>query len=102
MRFCLLCLFILLNFFSYSSKKHVPGINGLQNDSAVHKNNENVILHVKKATAPIKIDGLISEPDWETAEKILTQIKCPTVTRAWTWKDFCGACVRRSAIAGGS
>ena len=69
MRFCLIFLFILLNFLSYSSPKHFPGLKRLQNDSVVHKNNENYILHVKKATGPIKIDGLISEPDWKTAEK---------------------------------
>ncbi|HEX7583920.1 MAG TPA: hypothetical protein VF373_04475, partial [Prolixibacteraceae bacterium] len=69
MRFCLIFLFILLNVLSYSSPKHFPGLKRLQNDSVVHKNNENYILHVKKATGPIKIDGLISEPDWKTAEK---------------------------------
>ena len=69
MRFCLLSLFVFLNLFSYSENKHFPGIKKIQNDSVVHKNNENYILHVKKATAPIKIDGLISEPDWDTAEK---------------------------------
>lgn len=69
MRLCFLVLFIFLNLFSYSAKKHFPGIKGLQNDSVVHKNNENYILHVKKATGPIKIDGLISEPDWDKAEK---------------------------------
>ncbi|MDP2337698.1 MAG: DUF5916 domain-containing protein [Bacteroidota bacterium] len=69
MKFALLFLFLLLNLFSYSAKKHFPGIKGLQNDSVVHKKNENFILHVKKATGPIKIDGLISEPDWDKAEK---------------------------------
>lgn len=69
MRFCLLGLFLLLNFLSYSSIKHFPGIKRSQNDSVVHKNNENFILHVKRATGPIKIDGLISESDWKTAEK---------------------------------
>ena len=69
MRFFLLCFFLLLNFFSYSSTKHFRSIKKLPNDSVIQKNNENYILHVRKATAPIKIDGLISEPDWKTAEK---------------------------------
>jgi hypothetical protein len=69
MKRTLLCLFLFLDLFSYSSNNHFHGIKGIQNDSVVHKNNKNYILHVKKATAPIKIDGLISEPDWETAEK---------------------------------
>jgi len=69
MKSVLLVLFLLVNFFSYSTQKHFPGIKNLSNDSIVHKNNEDYILHIKKATAPIKIDGLISEPDWETAEK---------------------------------
>ena len=69
MRYCILGMFFLLNFLSYSAKNHFNGLKKNQNDSVVHKNNENYILHVKKATAPIKIDGLISEPDWESAEK---------------------------------
>ena len=69
MKFILLCLFLFLNILAHSSTKHIPGIKGMLNDSVVHKKNDNVILHVKKATAPIKIDGLISEPDWEKAEK---------------------------------
>lgn len=69
MKRTMLCLFLFLSLFSYSAKKHFPGIKSSQSDSIVHKNNENYILNVKKATAPIKIDGLISEPDWETAEK---------------------------------
>ena len=69
MKSVLFILLLLVNFFSYSTQKHFPGIKKLSNDSVVHKNNENYTLHIKKATAPIKIDGLISEPDWETAEK---------------------------------
>lgn len=40
-----------------------------QNDSLVHINNGNYILHIKKATGPIKLDGIFDEPDWKTAEK---------------------------------
>ncbi len=69
MRLILLALFVFLNMGSYSSERKFPTIKKLQQDSVVHKNNENVILNVKKATAPIKIDGLINEPDWEKAEK---------------------------------
>ena len=69
MRFCLSGLFLILNFLSYSSPKHFPGLKRLQGDSIVRKNNDNFILHVKKATGPIKVDGLISEPDWESAQK---------------------------------
>ncbi len=69
MRFSFFGLFLLLNIIAYSAEIQLPEIKGLKPDSAIHKNNENFILHVKKATAPIKIDGLISEPDWEKAEK---------------------------------
>lgn len=65
----LLCLFLFLTLYSYSENNEFPDIKGIQNDSVVYKNNENYILHVKKSTAPIKIDGLISEPDWDKAEK---------------------------------
>ena len=69
MKFVLFCLFFLLNTLAFSSTKHIHGIRGLRNDSVVHKNNENYILLVKKASGPIKLDGLISEPDWAKAEK---------------------------------
>ncbi|MBA4408747.1 MAG: hydrolase [Odoribacter sp.] len=69
MRTYFLGLFLLLYIFSHSTEKFIPGFKKSLSDSIVHKKNENYILRVKKATAPIKIDGLISEPDWETAEK---------------------------------
>ncbi len=69
MRFCLLSLFLLLNFISYPSARHFPGNKGLQNDSVVHTINENYVIHARKATGPIKIDGLFNEPDWGKAEK---------------------------------
>jgi hypothetical protein len=69
MRYCFLGLFLLLNLLTYSSDKNFPIFKGLKTDTVAHKNNENIILHVKKATGSIKIDGLISEPDWEKAEK---------------------------------
>jgi hypothetical protein len=69
MRFYILILFLFLNSHTYSSDRTFLAIKGLKIDSVVHKNNENYILHVKKASAPIKIDGLISEPDWDAAEK---------------------------------
>jgi len=69
MRFCLAGILLLLNFISYSYPKQFPGLKRVQSDSIVHKNNDNYILHVKKATGPIKIDGIISESDWKSAEK---------------------------------
>ena len=69
MKLCLFGLFIFLNLLSYSSSKKHPNLRGLKTDPAVNKKNSDFILHVKKAAEPIKIDGLISEPDWEVAEK---------------------------------
>ena len=69
MKLCLFGLFIFMNLLSYSSSKKHPNLRGLKTDLAVNKKNSDFILHVKKATEPIKIDGLISEPDWEVAEK---------------------------------
>jgi len=60
---------LMLNNFAFSSGKKYDSFKKSKADSVVHKYNENVILHVKKATAPIKLDGLISEPDWKIAEK---------------------------------
>ncbi|HAH26309.1 MAG TPA: hydrolase [Prolixibacteraceae bacterium] len=69
MRFFFLGLFLLLNILTYSSGNAFSPIKGIKTDTVIHKNNENFILHIKKANGPIKIDGLISEPDWEKAEK---------------------------------
>lgn len=69
MRTYLLGFFLLCSYLSYSEIKNLAGFKKLNSDSVVQKNNENYILHVKKAYSPIKIDGLISETDWETAEK---------------------------------
>lgn len=69
MRYSILFLIILLNISGYSADKKSLATKGAKTDPIVHKKNENFILHVKKATGPIKIDGLISEPDWKKAEK---------------------------------
>ena len=75
MKFSLLFLFLLLNFLSYSADKIITENKNSQAGQVLHKKNENYILHVKKATAPLKIDGLISEPDWNTAEKAKDFVK---------------------------
>lgn len=69
MKLCLLGLFIFLNCLSYASPKKTPATRGLKADPALNKQNLDFVLHVKKAAGPIRIDGLISEPDWATAEK---------------------------------
>lgn len=69
MKYFIVGFFILISVFAFSTDKYIPGLKKLHNDSLVHINNENYILHVKKANAPLKIDGLISEPDWTVAEK---------------------------------
>ena len=69
MRFIFIGVFVLLNILCYSSENTLTDIKGLKPDSVGLKNNSDIILNVKKSTAPIKIDGLISEPDWEKAEK---------------------------------
>ena len=69
MRLSLLCLFMLLNILSYSSPKKNPTNPGAKAGPGLNKKNLDYVIHVKKANGPIKIDGLISEPDWEAAEK---------------------------------
>lgn len=69
MRLCLLSLFFLLNIFLIASPKKSPLLRGTKADPLANKKNLDYVLHVKKANAPIKIDGLINEPDWINAEK---------------------------------
>ena len=69
MRHLFLLLFLFQSILSFSSGKIFPTFKKQQTDSLTHKKNENVVLHVKKAISPIKLDGLINEPDWALAEK---------------------------------
>lgn len=69
MRFYLIGLILLLSLPSFSSENIFTKNKKSKVDSVVHKYNEDVILHVKRTTGTIKIDGLINEPDWENAEK---------------------------------
>ena len=69
MRYYLIGIFLLFSTLSFSFGNSSTRIIISATDSVIHKNNEDVILHIKKAQGPIKIDGIINEPDWEKAEK---------------------------------
>lgn len=69
MKLLFLCACLLLNLHSFSATKHFPANKKSPTGPVVNKNNEHVILNVKKATNPIRIDGLISEKDWAVADK---------------------------------
>ncbi|HNX55607.1 MAG TPA: DUF5916 domain-containing protein, partial [Prolixibacteraceae bacterium] len=69
MRFSLLCLLFLINLHSYSTNKKRPETKGTKPISALTKKNLDYVLHVKKATSTIKLDGKIDEQDWKDAEK---------------------------------
>jgi len=68
MRFLLIFVFILFSY-SYLDAKDIPSLKHLKSDPVTDKKNSDVILHVKKASGPIKLDGVIDEPDWLKAEK---------------------------------
>lgn len=38
-------------------------------DTIIETFNKNFVYHTLKAQAPIKIDGIIDEPDWQAAQK---------------------------------
>lgn len=69
MKWSILSLFILLNSVSFSLPKNNPTSRGAKSEPALNKKNLDYVLHVKKATGNIRIDGLINEPDWKMAEK---------------------------------
>jgi hypothetical protein len=69
MRFSLLCVLFLINLHSYSTNKKGPETKGTKPISALTKKNLDYVLHVKKATSTIKLDGKIDEQDWKDAEK---------------------------------
>ena len=69
MRLYLLCLLILFNFQSYSSSKKKSELKKYKSSPALTKKNLDYVLHVKKATGAIKLDGKIDEQDWISAEK---------------------------------
>lgn len=45
------------------------GIHPSEVDTTVNTFNKNYVLNIKKATAPIVIDGILDEPDWQVAQK---------------------------------
>lgn len=69
MKFYILSLLLLLNGIAYSFENQSSNVKDKNDETPVRKNNENVILRVKKSKGPIKIDGIINEEDWEKAEK---------------------------------
>jgi len=69
MKLCLLSVFVLLSYFAYSSPKKNQATKEPKSIPALNKKNLEYVLHVKKALGAIKLDGLIDEPDWKTAEK---------------------------------
>lgn len=69
MKLVFLIFFLVFSVLSFASGKDSKKNKAAQANPVLHTKNENYILHVKKATAPLKIDGLINEPDWEKAEK---------------------------------
>jgi hypothetical protein len=69
MRFLLALLFLLLSAWVYSAEKQFSESKKTKPNPAIRKKNEDVILYVRKASGSIKLDGLISEPDWQVAEK---------------------------------
>lgn len=70
MKLCLLGVFILLNSFAYALSPKNPKIKDPKVSSqALNKKNLDYVLHVKKASGAIKLDGVINEPDWAASEK---------------------------------
>ena len=69
MRFLMIIVFVFFFSSSYSAVKDVPSRKHIKTDPAADKKNSDVILHVKKASGTIKLDGVIDEPDWLRAEK---------------------------------
>ncbi len=55
-------------FFGYSAFGINP-VKKYKSDTTLSKYNKNFVYNVKKATAPISIDGVLDEPDWLLAQK---------------------------------
>lgn len=69
MKAAFLTLFLISTLITSSSERLFPKLKGDKPGVAVKKLNDEVILHVKKTTGTIKLDGLIDEPDWGNAQK---------------------------------
>ena len=52
-----------------SVNSFADGLKTTKKDTIGNTFNKDYILHIKKARSPIKIDGVIDEPDWMEAEK---------------------------------
>ncbi len=60
---------VLLLILATSMSSFADGFKKTKKDTTGNTFNKNFVLHIKKAHYPIKIDGVIDEPDWLTAEK---------------------------------
>jgi hypothetical protein len=69
MKLYLLFVLLLFNFYSFSADKNNPEQKGTKTAPVLTKKNLDYVLHVKKANAPIRLDGKIDEQDWKDAEK---------------------------------
>ena len=66
MKFAPALFFVLLTAISVCKSAVLPGS---KKDSVVYTNNRNFVYQAKKAQYPIKIDGVIDEPDWQSAQR---------------------------------
>lgn len=62
---------VLLFLFATSVSSFANGVKKTKNDTIGNTFNKDFILHIKKAHSPIKIDGMINEPDWLEAERAI-------------------------------
>lgn len=69
MRFILIALSLFLIVVSFSAVESSAVPKNPKSGPVSDKKNSDVILRVKKASGPIKLDGVIDEPDWLNAEK---------------------------------
>ncbi len=64
MKYVMLLLLLATNVNSFAD-----GFKKAKKDTTGNTFNKDYVLHIKKAHSPIKIDGVIDEPDWLKAEK---------------------------------
>lgn len=69
MKYLTILVLLLFTTSVYSLNKNFPFIKGSKSDTLSNKNNLNKVINIRKAKNPIVLDGLISEPDWESAQK---------------------------------
>ena len=82
MKYVMLLLLLATNVNSFAD-----GFKKAKKDTTGNTFNKDYVLHIKKAHSPIKIDGVIDEPDWLKLKKLPIFTRFCPLTPDWPYNS---------------